>query len=160
MGTSTQSKIIFTDNELRHIALNAMGRASEVHSLSIKKKLVFGSLLFLVSFGYAQNTKKCSGIERDRERGQCVHAQYKKADIELNKAYTALRDFFNSENQDILKKTQLVWLNYRDLDCNQVANRYSGGTLFDEILDQCLMEKTKSRTKELIYLKELWEEVL
>ena len=29
MGTTTQSKIIFTDNELRHIALNAMGRASE-----------------------------------------------------------------------------------------------------------------------------------
>lgn len=153
---TTENMVRFTDNELKSLAINGMGRANEVHPLSIKKKLVFGSLLFLVSFGYAQNTKKCSGIERDRERSACIYAQYKEADIALNKAYNTLRNFFNPENKALLKEAQLAWLSFRDLDCQLESAPFSGGTLFDEITDKCLIEKTILRTKELIRLRDVW----
>ena len=113
-----------------------------------------GTLLLLIttSSGLAQRKKKtipCGSAQSQAEMNICWGNQYKAADVVLNQVYRQLLLMLDEEQKGQLKKAQLAWLEYRDTNCEFVADEYKGGTIRATILATCLLDMTSKRTTEL-----------
>ncbi len=95
------------------------------------------------------NAIDCSNVVTQMDMNDCAALEFKKADAALNAAYNTLRKMRNEDEKKQLKEAQMAWIKYRDLDCKQVGLRYQGGSLYPLVINECQMEKTKIRTREL-----------
>jgi uncharacterized protein YecT (DUF1311 family) len=104
------------------------------------------------SSGPAQRKKKtvpCRNAQSQAEMNICWGKEYKAADVVLNQVYRQLLAMVEDEQKAQLKEAQLAWLEYRDKNCDFVADEYKGGSIRPAILATCLLNMTNNRTTEL-----------
>ena len=76
--------------------------------------------------------------------------EFKQADNELNHVYKLLLSRLDDPDEITkLRKTQIAWLKYRDLNSDFQGSLYKGGTIRPQIETYARVEMTKNRTKEL-----------
>lgn len=93
------------------------------------------------------------------EMNFCARSQHEKADAELNIAYkrllTELAGYENNLRPKV-QKAQLLWLKYRDANCDSESSVYEGGSIRPTIYFSCLASLTQERTKRLnAFLEEM-----
>ena len=84
------------------------------------------------------------------ELNQTSRQNFESADSKLNKAYKKLMSVLEKDRKKELKKVQLAWLKFRDLNAEFNSNQYKGGSMASMIYSQKLKEMTEKRTAELI----------
>jgi uncharacterized protein YecT (DUF1311 family) len=86
-------------------------------------------------------------LPSDREMARCMDEQYKAWDKALNTEYRAAMARLEPERRPILLKAQRIWVQYRDANC--AISFAHGGTIADYLGEQCMLNLTRDRTKEL-----------
>src|SRR6185503_17878758 len=96
----------------------------------------------------------CEGRETQADMNVCSYRDYLRADIELNRTWDAVtkRVGKNARVFRTLLDGQRAWLTYRDKQCEVWAKWYEGGTIAALMVNTCLTDITKFRTKELSQL--------
>lgn len=76
-------------------------------------------------------------------------------DKELNMIYKEIMSDYNisEERKNELRKEQRIWLKETHSNCNQESKDFEDSTMYNQILNNCLIEKTKLRIIELKLLK-------
>jgi len=101
-------------------------------------------------------------ISKDEESKYLeIKNKYTQSDRELNILYSNQIELYKNEKGDFygqvvskdifLKKSQQVWIRFRDASCDYETYESQTGTGYQSIYTQCLLDKTKERIK---YLKE------
>lgn len=117
-------------------------------------KVVACCVLLLIGFSISTTAQQkkpqpCAKAQSQAEMNICWGNEYKKADAALNQVYRKLAGMLDEEPKAQLKEAQLAWLNYRDKNCEFVADVYKGGSLRPTVLAMCLFDVTNNRTTEL-----------
>jgi len=92
------------------------------------------------------------------EMNKKANTEYKKANIELNSIYQKILSEYNSDSIfiDRLKKTQRIWITYRDAELEMkflAENKQAEyGSVYPMCVSYFLEELTKERTQKL----EVW----
>ena len=122
--------------------------------MKILLNIVVVGLLCVSGSAYALD---CNNTKTQMEMNQCSYLDYQKADKALNKFYNQYRATLTSEGKEQLKKAQLAWVKFRDLDCQYEADLYKGGSIVPLILNGCYTVKTEQRIKDVKQLLKLSE---
>ena len=77
----------------------------------------------------------------------CTYEQYKAWDKALDGEYKAAMARLEPKRRPILLKAQRIWVQYRDANC--AIGFAHGGTVADYLGEQCMLNMTRDRTKEL-----------
>ncbi len=120
--------------------------------MKIISNVVVSSVLYLSFSAYALD---CNNANTQRDMDQCSYLEYQKVDKELNKLYNQHRATLPPKGKEQLKKVQLAWVKFRDLDCQYEADFYEGGSIVPLILNGCYRVKTEQRIKDLKLLLDL-----
>lgn len=113
--------------------------------------MVFLLTLCSVSFAYCE---KESDQGTQTEINLCLVKQYKLEDQRLNSGYRAYQKYLSRKaDKKLLLNAQRAWILYKENDCELNAMQAQGGSLFPQLKNQCLIQKTQVRTKELQQLK-------
>ena len=91
----------------------------------------------------------CPDALSQPEMTECAHKEYRTADATLNKVYANLVSILDAEEKSQLKEVQLIWIKFRDANCNFVADRFKGGTMRPMVFAFCLAHMTSQRTDDL-----------
>jgi uncharacterized protein YecT (DUF1311 family) len=93
----------------------------------------------------------CSDRETQLELNVCSFRDYLRADIELNRTWTAVTKKVSGQPAAfaLLRDGQRAWLTYRDKQCAVWGKWYEGGTIAPLMINSCLTDITRFRTKEL-----------
>jgi uncharacterized protein YecT (DUF1311 family) len=83
------------------------------------------------------------------EMNQTAHADFEKADAELNKVYKQLIMVLNKEEKQLLIQAQKDWIKFRDSHCGFEAEEFEGGSMQPLIYSGCLTERTNNRIEDL-----------
>lgn len=83
------------------------------------------------------------------EMNATAHAQYKKADAELNKVYKQLMLILDKKEKPLLIQAEKDWIKYRDSHCKFDASQYEGGSMQPLIYSTCLEQLTRKRITEI-----------
>jgi uncharacterized protein YecT (DUF1311 family) len=83
----------------------------------------------------------------DREVAACTQQQAKAWDTILNAEYKAALGRVNENQRPLLVKAQRLWIQFRDAKC--AVQRAHGGTISGYLVEQCLLETTQERAKQL-----------
>ncbi len=79
----------------------------------------------------------------------CSGKDYKSADAELNQAYQALLSQQSEAGKVALEDAEIAWLSFRDRDCAFSKSFYEGGSIAPLIYNDCMEQRTLTRTAEL-----------
>ncbi|MCC8462000.1 MAG: lysozyme inhibitor LprI family protein [Rickettsia endosymbiont of Ecitomorpha arachnoides] len=114
----------------------------------MKKTIIF-CWLFLSSISYAFAVD-CNNAMTQGDMNYCAGEEYKKVDKKLNQIYKEILKHISDEQEkvNLLKKSQNLWIKYRDADCEFRSSGVYGGSVYPMILLMCLTEKTEERIKE------------
>jgi uncharacterized protein YecT (DUF1311 family) len=109
------------------------------------KSFLLTLLLFVVVFSFAQT---------QNQMNQKAYDNYRKADKDLNTAYSKILKEYKSDTEFIrnLRKSQKIWITYRDAEMSvKYPNRGSGtyGSSYQMCWYNYITEFTRKRTKEL-----------
>jgi uncharacterized protein YecT (DUF1311 family) len=164
MAENAELKINFTDNELKSIATNAMGRASEakdnaVMRIGLAKTLlkIFVVLVFGVQCSNAkdgifdriayQYPTDCSLSLYSGKDTKCVKLVYQEINERLERVYNNLIKTLPQDNKTKLIKEYSSWLQSKNKQCEQ----YSGKEIK---LKSCHIDATIPKLNELWKLDE------
>lgn len=107
--------------------------------------MVVASMLAASSFA-AEN---CKNPQTQLAMNVCAGKDYENEDARLNKTYKELVGKLDKDRREKLKEIQLVWIKYRDLQCDFDSSTYEGGTIYSLVRSSCLSQMTKQRNKDL-----------
>jgi len=124
------------------------------------KKLFFISLILINNIAFAEKTN--SSVDNCIEKANglhieiigCIDVEIKKQDRRLNTAYQNVMKYLANNRKEQLKKTQQIWINYRNANCDFYADP-EGGTNAHLDAAYCVMDMTTQRAKELEDLSNL-----
>ena len=95
----------------------------------------------------------CGDKQTQTDINLCFAKEYKQADQKLNQVYNSYAKGLNKADKKLLVEAQRGWVNYKEKDCQLEASAYKGGSIYSQLINQCLTQKTKVRIKELNNLK-------
>ncbi|MEM8838058.1 MAG: lysozyme inhibitor LprI family protein [Pseudomonadota bacterium] len=108
---------------------------------------------------------ECQNPSTQVQMNECAAIEAHTADVELSVAFNRARDHLAviEENtpkewkgvQAALLSAQRAWITYRDEHCRAQGLRFGGGSILPLIVNACLAQLTRERTRQL---KELAEE--
>lgn len=78
----------------------------------------------------------------------CMMAETKRQDVQLNKAYKALMADLPASRKTQLQEIQRMWMKYRDANCSFYFDP-EGGTQARVSANECVMNTTAERAREL-----------
>ena len=81
---------------------------------------------------------------------KCTSKEIKYQNKRLNHAYEALKKSFSEEKQKELLTVQLLWIKYKDANCNL----YDDGGMYKMHVLFCILDETETRASELKNLLE------
>lgn len=91
---------------------------------------------------------KCDGPTwTDREVAACTSEQADLWDKSLNAEYKKALERVTHDSRPLLVKAQRLWVQYRDANC--AVQFAQGGTVAKYYGEQCILDTTRNRTKEL-----------
>lgn len=98
----------------------------------------------------------CADRETQLELNVCSFRDYLRADMELNRTWAAVTKKVSGKGAafGLLREGQRAWLTYRDKQCAVWGKWYEGGSIAPLIINSCLTDITRFRTKELGQLLE------
>ena len=112
----------------------------------------------------------CKEPRWQAEMNACAYIEYEKADAEMNAAWKPLAAIMKDRDKDSEKdgdkgpgyfaalfKGQQAWLKFRDAHCETEGNFAYAGSMQPTIINNCLEELTKARTKQLQELLEMYQ---
>jgi uncharacterized protein YecT (DUF1311 family) len=115
--------------------------------------------LALATPAYAEDAgaAACDALPPPAQSG-CLEKLANAADAKLNQVYQrAMAVIEKSDGDHIaawkaeLKKSEQAWIAFRDTDCGAlIGYEWGHGTGMGAATEQCLLEKTEQRTRELI----------
>ena len=76
----------------------------------------------------------------------CLNTELAIYDKELNKVYNENYKLFGDKDY---KKTELLWVKFKEADCSYMAKNVNEGTGYKSIYAACLINKTKARIADL-----------
>ena len=117
---------------------------------SMKSKYLLLIITALLSGYTAAN---CTDKQTQTDINLCLAKEYKQADQKLNEIYSSYVKTLGKADKKLLLAAQRGWVNYKEKDCQLEASAYKGGSIYSQLVTQCLTEKTKVRIKELNNLK-------
>lgn len=79
---------------------------------------------------------------------ECISAEAQRQDDQLNRAYQALRADLPPERKKQLLEAQRAWIKFRDTNCDFYYDP-DGGTLARVMANDCVMQMTANRAREL-----------
>ncbi|MFC0178940.1 lysozyme inhibitor LprI family protein [Thorsellia kenyensis] len=138
---------------------------NKLQKLKCKTFYFLIALLFLSSLN-VQAEINCDDDTKPIYMNECANMQFKEADAELNQLYSiivsrlktsdAMQD--NEHNRgmadvsllDKLKKSQRLWIQFRDAECKIAAHSVYGGSIEPVIYSECLTKITQKRNEELL----------
>ena len=94
----------------------------------------------------------CVGNQTQAGANACARYKYEQADAEMNRVYLKLMSElagFDVKDQEKLKQAQMLWLKYRDSNCESEASIYEGGSIRPAIYGHCLASITQERTRRM-----------
>ncbi|MEY4464265.1 MAG: hypothetical protein RLZZ81_1236 [Pseudomonadota bacterium] len=112
----------------------------------MKKAIIF-CWLFLSSISYAFAVD-CNKALTQGDMNYCAGEEYKKVDKKLNQIYQEILKHISEEQVNLLKKSQNLWIKYRDAECEFQSSGVYGGSVYPMILLMCFTGKTEGRIKE------------
>jgi len=122
-------------------------------TIRISALLALGGILSLLSASglkYSHNYQQCldnsGGVTTSMRL--CNSKELKYQDKLLNKNYKGAMKRLDKDKQNELKKIQKLWMKYRDARCNFQFG-LTGGTIDLIMGDECLVDMTAQRAKEL-----------
>lgn len=83
---------------------------------------------------------------------QCMTQQLKTDKVKMNKLYQQAYNKFENNNQILLEKSQKAWLNYRNVQCDELMGSLTygaSGMAAGLVYLQCQLDSTEFRLKEL-----------
>ena len=86
-------------------------------------------------------------LPAEREAYACIYDNYKVWDKSLNEEYRAALARIDADRRPLLVKAQRSWVVYRDANC--AVGYAHGGTVSTYLGNQCLLDMTRDRSKEL-----------
>ncbi|MEH1792543.1 MULTISPECIES: lysozyme inhibitor LprI family protein [unclassified Nostoc] len=96
----------------------------------------------------------CNNPQTQVAINECARLSYQNADKKLNQAYKQLLPTLENSRKQKLIAAQVVWVKFRDANCEFERSKYEGGSIAPTIYFGCLENTTKLRTKQLQeYLK-------
>lgn len=90
-----------------------------------------------------------SWAQTQSEMNATAHAQYKKADAQLNKVYKQLMSILDKKEKPLLIQAEKDWIKYRDSHCKFEVSPSEGGSIQPLIYSNCLEELTRKRIAEI-----------
>ncbi|MFN2511086.1 MAG: lysozyme inhibitor LprI family protein [Pyrinomonadaceae bacterium] len=123
-------------------------------------KKLFVSLIFITCFldvlvlPQKKEAEKspCIGNETQAGANACARYKHEQADAAMNRVYRQLMSElagFDGKDQEKLKQAQMLWLQYRDSNCESEASVYEGGSIRPAIYNHCLASMTQERTRRM-----------
>ena len=109
-------------------------------------KYIFILFYFISINSYATPTD-CFNELTQREMTECSIKKLDLLEKKLDKKNSYILNIIENDKSFILSNK--AWLNYRDAHCKSVANIYSGGSIYNFVLTECEIGKTKIRLKSL-----------
>lgn len=100
--------------------------------------------------GLTKQYTACTDKTSDTTVGMidCITAETKRQDAQLNKAYKALMADLSPSRKTQLQEAQRAWIKYRDANCSFYYDP-DGGTLSRVNASDCVMSATAERAREL-----------
>lgn len=95
--------------------------------------------------------EKSGGVTADTL--DCIGSETKRQDARLNKAYKEVMGGLSNDRKKQLKTAQRLWIKYRDANCDFYADP-DGGTYAQVSANECFLNATAARAKELESFKE------
>lgn len=115
---------------------------------------IFICLLLLNNVAFAEKTNSQFDACMDKSGGvtvnilNCIDAETRKQDKKLNTMYQNVMKSLSNKRKEQLKKTQQLWIKYRDANCDFYYEP-DGGTMASISGANCVMDMTTQRAKEL-----------
>jgi uncharacterized protein YecT (DUF1311 family) len=91
----------------------------------------------------------CRSGSSNAQISQCFSAAYRDADKKLNDVYRRVLATLGPEDQKALQAAQLLWIHFRDANCEVEHGLYKGGSAAPMVLDACLEALTRQRADDL-----------
>jgi|FEC22Drversion2_1045045.scaffolds.fasta_scaffold00974_3 uncharacterized protein YecT (DUF1311 family) len=92
----------------------------------------------------------CRSGSANAQISQCFSAAYQDADKKLNDVYRRVVATLGPEDQKALQAAQLLWIRFRDANCEVEHGLYKGGSAAPMVLDACLEALTRQRADDLM----------
>lgn len=123
------------------------------------RKIVIAISAIFIFGGIARatpvTTSPCNNANTEAEMYDCLTAELKKSDGELNSAYKTLIDRYKADGQSTesqyysLRQAQRAWLKLRDTSCDFETYDSRLGSGFGTIYTACLLQHTQKRVEYL-----------
>jgi uncharacterized protein YecT (DUF1311 family) len=115
-------------------------------SINVTKTLY---VFFFCFMAFNASAEDCGILEKQADMTRCYASEYMAEDKVLNDVYTSYRATLDEVRKKSLARAQTAWIKYRDLSCNFEASNAKGGSVFQMVLSMCLIEKTRSRIRDI-----------
>ncbi len=119
-------------------------------------------MLILLALAAANPALKCDDPQTQIELTMCAGEDAKKADAELNRQWAATAAIMRAQDKAgyapkdgrpgyyaALLEAQRAWIKFRDLECRIEGFSMRGGSAEPMVINSCLAEVTRARTKQL-----------
>lgn len=113
---------------------------------------VFFAFFFGLAIVYsAHGATSCENATTQGAMNECAAQSYRNADAELNRAYKTLTSQMKNDKESVRKLVvaQRAWIAFRDSECDLQSTQAKGGSVQGMVLNMCLEEQTRARTKML-----------
>ncbi|MGB4984397.1 MAG: lysozyme inhibitor LprI family protein [Erysipelotrichaceae bacterium] len=118
----------------------------------MKKILLFSLfLMFFLNINYLYATQydykgDCVWHPSYKKLNECLDKELVEYDSKLNVLYSKL---YSGDASKKLKKTELLWIRFKETDCDYIASEVNYGKDYTYIYKACLINKTKERIDDL-----------
>ena len=113
--------------------------------------ILAGVVLFTALVSNPVRAGECSGTSNQTEMDVCADEAFHRADADLNIVYKQITDRLRADAGTLQRLTvaQRAWVAFRSGECDLIASRVSGGSIYPTILSSCLERITQLRTATL-----------
>ena len=91
----------------------------------------------------------------DFEIAHCNSQEFARQDKSLNAVYAKLVAKLEPDRLEALRKSERLWVQFREAQCGYEATADAGGTMAPVVHEDCMMRMTFERTKVLQHLLDL-----
>lgn len=123
------------------------------------KRILIGIIIITCSLSAVSHSQEkrvsrppCGEHGTQAEANACARREYQKADSEMVAVYHRLMielASYGDKHQQRLRRAQASWFQYRDVNCENEAAIYEGGSIRPAVYYSCLASVTQERAKRL-----------
>jgi uncharacterized protein YecT (DUF1311 family) len=98
----------------------------------------------------ASDAPSCPGGSSNAAMGDCFAKALADADRKLNDTFARIVKVLSADERQALQAAQVVWIRFRDANCEAERKLYEGGSAAPMVQTACLEAETRHRTEGLM----------